>query len=365
MSKIYDIIVLGGGVAGVSLANFASQNGKKVLLLEKDFIKDNASVAAGAFLSPKFGPKSIYNELINRAFEYSIKFFENSYEEFLNQSGMLRLPRNKEEEIVCKEYAKNSIFWKNREISGFDGYFCENAATIDPLPTLLKMLEDCEFKENVGNLDFVQKDGVWQVGVHEAEHLVLATGSKLLIEDEPYIKIKPIFGQKLEAKIKNGYDFHIHRKCSVSAKVEDRVFVGATHVPSWRYEDDENLFALHRQKLIDEAEDLLKENIEIKSIVSGFRSSTTDYFPIASEVINMKETLKNFPKLCHGVKVDEEKFIYHRNLWLHTGHGARGFVLAPYTAKELYLQIYDKEKAKIKEITLNRQLVRYARRIKF
>ncbi|MDR0467308.1 MAG: hypothetical protein LBG67_00480, partial [Campylobacteraceae bacterium] len=104
------------------------------------------------------------------------------------------------------------------------------------------------------------------------------------------------------------------------------------------------------------------ENVETVSISNGFRSSTTDYFPIVSEVINSKETLKKFPEIFHGVRVDEEKFIFHKNLWLHTGHGARGFVLAPYTAKELYFQMFEKENFKEKEITLCRQLIRYARK---
>lgn len=362
---MYDVIVLGGGIAGVSLAQYAAKNNKKVLLLDSGFIKDNASVAAGAFLSPKFGPKSNYNELINRAYEYSINFFRNNYKEFLNECGMLRLPRSTDEEFTCKEYLKNSYFWEEKELCGFNGYFCKSAATIDPYPTLIKMLENCEYKENVHNISFTCKENFWEIGEYKAKHLVLATGSKMLIQNEPYIKIKPIFGQKLEAKTKGGYDFHIHRKCSVSAKADGKVFVGATHIPSWRFEDNEELFGLHRQKLIDEAKALLKEDIEVTNISGGFRSSTTDYFPIAGEVINMSETLKKFPSIYHGVKVNEDNFVYQKNLWIHTGHGARGFVLAPYTARELYFQMFDKEKFTEKEITLSRQLIRYARKIKF
>lgn len=361
---MYDILVLGGGIAGVSLANFASRNGKKVLLLDKGKIKDNASVAAGAFLSPKFGPKSNYNDLINRAFIYSLEFFKNGYSEFLNECGMLRLPRDKEEELTCEDYLKSSDFWEKKEMDGYSGYFCKNAATIDPYPTLLKMLKEVDFKEDIKEKSVTCRGDFWQIGEYKAKHLVLATGSKLLIKDEPYIKIKPIFGQKLEAKSKNGYNFHIHRRCSVSAKVGEKVLVGATHIPSWRFENKEELFKEHRDKLEAEANLLLKNDIEVLGYESGYRSSTTDYFPIAGKVIKSSQTLKNFPSIYHGVSIDEENFTYYNNLWIHTGHGARAFVLAPYTARELYYQMFEEERFSEKEITLSRQLIRYARKIK-
>lgn len=362
---MYDVIVLGGGIAGASFASFASLNKKRVLLLDSGFIKDNASVAAGAFLSPKFGPKSNYNDFINRAFSYSIDFYKKQYSEFLNNSGMLRLAKNEQEEPTCEEYMKNSSFWKKSKFNNKVGYFCKEAAIIEPLPTLLKMLKNCDFKENVENIRFSYKNNNWHVNEFCAKHLVLATGSRLLIKNEPYIKVKPIFGQKIEASTKPlTHNFSIHRQCSISPYKDDKIFIGATHIPSWRYQEDENLFEQHRQKLIEEAKFLLQGNIDILSISSGFRSSTTDYFPLCGKIIKMQETLNKFPLLRHGVMVDESKFLYYKNLWLHTGHGARGFVLAPYTSRELYCQMFFPEDTKELEITLKRQLIRYLRRVK-
>lgn len=315
-------------------------------------------------MSPKFGPKSIYNDLINKAFIYSIDFFRQNYLEFLDECGMFRAPRNKGEKETCDGYAKNSSFWESSCKNGTNGYFCDEAATISPLSTILKMINGCDLYENIGDLDFFYQDNYWQVGELSAKHLVLATGSKLLVKDEPYLKIKPIFGEKLEAKSDNGTDYHLHRSCSISAKRDGRIFIGATHIPSWRFEDSEELFELHRQKLIDEASLLLGETPKIIGIYGGFRSSTTDYFPIVGEVINSSQTLKIFPAIYHGVNVSSDRFVYHKNLWIHGGHGARGFVLAPYTAKQLYLQMFEPDtKVADKEIMLSRQFIRYARKL--
>ncbi|MFV0481380.1 MAG: FAD-dependent oxidoreductase [Campylobacteraceae bacterium] len=359
---MYDIAIVGGGIAGASLAYFANKNGKRVAIIDKDNLSNSASAAAGAFLSPKFGPKSSYNDFINRAYIYSLDFYKENFPHLLNESGMLRIPRNEEEKLTCKEYASNSIFWKKKE----NGYFCESVATIKSLPTILEMIKNCDIFLGEEVKSFERKDDIWYINDDiETKHLVLATGANLLI-NEPYLHVKPIFGQRLEAYTKKGLNYNIHRSCSVSAvNDENIVYIGASHIPSWRYENSEILFDAAKQKLIDEANSLLDDSVEVISEIRGFRSSTLDYFPFVGEVINAKKTLEENRPLYHGLKVKEDKYTYYKNLWIHTGHGARGFVLSPYTAKQLYAQMFNDEiDIEEKEITLGRAIIRYARKIK-
>ena len=355
MKKTYDAAVIGAGIAGVSVAYQAKLKGLSVVLIEKKRPILNASLAAGAFLSPKFGPKSEYNDLINRAFAYSVEFYRKNFGSFLDECGMLRMARSVEELAKCDDYAKNSDFWqKNR-----DGYWCKEAGLISP-EVMFKMSEFADDYVVGDGSDFFYEDEVWNAAGVRAKHLVFSCGFASLV-NEPYIRIKPIFGQKLEARTDKGFGFSVHRKCSISPLKNGIVHIGASHMPSWRYNEDEALFAKEREKLLSEAEDILGQRVEFISESRGFRSATTDFFPYCGQIIDAQKTLMKFPNLIHGVNIDKKEFVYRPNLWIHQGHGARGFVLAPYTAKYLVDEIlgYDSNE---RDILPTRAFMRYVRR---
>src|SRR5690625_565530 len=50
MKKYYDVIIVGGGVIGSSIAFYLSEQGKKVLILEKDKLASKASSAAAGMI---------------------------------------------------------------------------------------------------------------------------------------------------------------------------------------------------------------------------------------------------------------------------------------------------------------------------
>ncbi|HFS82645.1 MAG TPA: FAD-dependent oxidoreductase, partial [Epsilonproteobacteria bacterium] len=58
MTKTYDAIVIGAGIAGASAAYFLREKGDRVLVLDKQGIARGGSGAAGAFVSPKIGKGS-------------------------------------------------------------------------------------------------------------------------------------------------------------------------------------------------------------------------------------------------------------------------------------------------------------------
>jgi tRNA 5-methylaminomethyl-2-thiouridine biosynthesis bifunctional protein len=271
---------------------------------------------------------------------------------------MLRLSRSEEEDAKCDGYAKSSPFWRKEK----GGYWCEDAAVISPYESIKKMASGADLYEKIQVEEFFYEDECWNIGDVRARHLVLASGAKLL-HDEPYLYIKAIFGQKIEAESQNGFDFALHRKCSVSPLRGGKVQVGASHIPNWRYKQDEELFAEHRNKLIAEAEELLGGKINVISESRGFRSATMDFFPYCGQVINAYGSILKIPNLIHGFLPSKKEFVYRPNLWLHQGHGARGFVLAPYTAAHLIKQILGRQSDE-ESIGLERAFLRYVRKAK-
>ena len=71
MSKTYDSIIIGAGIAGASTAHALTQKGQKVLVFDKKGIASGGSGAAGAFVSPKIGKGSPLQTLTNEAFSFS------------------------------------------------------------------------------------------------------------------------------------------------------------------------------------------------------------------------------------------------------------------------------------------------------
>jgi len=73
---IYDLVVVGAGIAGCAMANYAFNRGKRVLIIDRASTPaTGGSGAAGAFISPKLGKESPLLNLINLAYKYSSKFY--------------------------------------------------------------------------------------------------------------------------------------------------------------------------------------------------------------------------------------------------------------------------------------------------
>ncbi|MFT9848152.1 glycine oxidase ThiO [Aneurinibacillus sp. REN35] len=106
----YDVIIVGGGVIGVSIAYQLSKRGKKVAVLERDTIGAHASSAAGGML----GAQVEFTEpgpLVDLSLR-SRAMFKELAEELraasdidigLNESGMLRIAWTTEEAAALKQ----------------------------------------------------------------------------------------------------------------------------------------------------------------------------------------------------------------------------------------------------------------------
>jgi len=107
--KIYDIAIVGAGIAGVMVAWWAKRFGKSVLVIDRaSSPATGGSSAAGAFISPKLGKANALTNLTNDAFKFSSKFYSKFFGEYFEQSGMLRFAKD-ESDLANLEYYKEVI----------------------------------------------------------------------------------------------------------------------------------------------------------------------------------------------------------------------------------------------------------------
>jgi len=368
---LFDFAVIGAGISGASTAYFLNRLGKSVVVIDRDKIASGGSGAAGAFLSPKICSNSEYSAFINDSFKFSIDFYERNFPQFLDKSGLLRVLKNQKDIDKCRLseelYPKNFRYLKPEEISTlkteacrFGGYFFEDGALIDSVGIIKAMLKDIELRESLHVELLRYEEGRYILGDIESKNVVLCAGNAKEFEEIEYCGLKDIYGHRIDVKTDTKLPFHLHKSCSISASHNGVVHIGATHIPNYRY-NKEGDFEKELRDMVDLAKSYVDfKGFEVQKIHFGVRNSTRDFFPVIGRVIDAKETLKKFPYIKKGSLVPKEDYIYYPNMFIHSGLGARGFVLAPKTAEILTKQI-DSNSQIDKKTDTQRLFLKYAK----
>jgi len=369
--SLYDYAIIGAGISGACVAYFLKKSGKNVVVIEKDDIASGGSGAAGAFLSPKICSKSRYTSFINDSFSYAIKFYRENFPEFLDEKGILRILRSEDEIKKCRDledfmpkdfrYLNSSeIDILNQNSCKFGGYFFSNGAVIDASGVISQMIKDIDLLKplHVEHLEMV--DGVYNIGDIEAKGVIICAGASEDFEQISYCGLKNIFGHRVDIETSTIVPFHLHKECSISASRDGIVHVGATHIPNYKYDKSKD-YTKEIDEMLEKAKSYIDfKEFSVKNIYFGARNSTQDFFPVTGEVIDAKETLKKYPYIKKGTLVPREKYLFHKNLYICAGLGARGFVLAPKLASYLTQRIC-KETHIDKTIDTQRVFIRYVR----
>jgi len=305
--RVFDFVVIGGGIAGLLSAYFLKDH--DTLLIDKKGLLEGASGAAGAFLFPKVGLNTPYTRFINRAIVDSVSFYR-SLGIGTNTKGVLILPRDERDLEKFKKYEKEITLPFEKKDGGF---FFDIGSVIDPGEVREKIKVNFEKLE----VKSLEKKDYWVInGEIFAKNVILATGHEEII-DIPYIKIRPIWGERIEIKseIKAKYDL-FHKNCSVGI-FEDTVKIGATHKRNC-LECKENM--KEAEELISKAREIVEiDEYEIKDVKGGFRAASVDYFPVLGKIIDTKKTLLNDP---HIVKGDMPKEVFYvEGLYIINGMG--------------------------------------------
>lgn len=358
-----DHLIIGGGIAGASVAYFLKRNGAKVAIVDDTGFAGQASLAAGAFINPVMGKPSKFKDFADEAFRFSVDFYSQNFPKLFNKCGSLVYPKNektKEEYEALSKYIPSNYSFE--DVPPLGAFFVKDSGLINPKVLIDAMLEGVERYE--AHIDMLTKDGeVWRVGELSAKNIILAEGAAKSIMDEPYLhtQLYGLWGQKSKIKTFANLPHIISSKVHIVA-IEGGLAIGATHIradePIPLNRDD----TLH---LIEEAKEVISiGDFEVTEEAGGMRSASIDHFPLAGAVYDSAKTIERFPSLAHGARLSSESPSGYGGLYIHTGHGSRAFILAPYTAKLLAEHITANTPIQ-KEIDPARLLFRYFKKKKF
>ncbi len=348
--KIYDVIVVGAGIAGCSSAYFLKEKGLDVLVLDRSGVAaSGGSAAAGAFVSPKIGKGSSLQSLTNEAFEFTKDFYLKNFPEYFSQTGVVRIPKDSDDAEKFYEYEKfneSSREWikeeKLREIGieqRDDSFLFDEAGVCDAPKMCQALIENIPYEQyEVKSLN--HEDGLWIIGEHRANKLIIATGYENRFFDMRYMGVKGTWGTRGDYETNLDLNVSMHQQVSVSANIGGIVKIGATH------EKGVDICIRCNGKPLEEIFNLASTMVDtsdfkLKETFCGMRSGSKDYFPLVGEVIDVSTMLEEHPKLPRGIKL-KEKPKKIENLYVCNGLGGRGFVFAPLMGKMLAENIVDK-----------------------
>lgn len=337
---MYDFAIIGAGVNGCFMAYRLHRAGKKVVLLDPKGIGGSGSQAAGAFLSPKVGKGGDLKAIVNEAYTVAVDFYHKNTPHLFTQEGLLHFPKDEEDALVnfpeFKKLSDNPFteptnshldLLKRKDIAK-EGLFFSDAGIVDPIALCHYLSDDVEcINQKVEKTSWSEHS--WDLEYCQAENIILASGAYPLSLDADYIKLRAVWGERIEVTSSTKVETNYHQNISISATKENsRIVIGATHQ---QHQLDKELDPNEAQLLLDKADAIMDlKDIKIMDHRGGVRAGSFDYLPMIGPIVDTLGTLAKFPKLINGTKVDEKLLCYYPNAHIINGVGGRGFVLAPY-----------------------------------
>ncbi|MEA3353278.1 MAG: FAD-binding oxidoreductase [Campylobacterota bacterium] len=337
----YDYVIIGAGIGGCSIAYELSKHSNSILVIDK-FPKEasGASGAAGAFLSPLLGKPNRFKEIVTQALKYSTKLYKENFSDAIYNCGTLRIPKNDTDGKKFESYIPYMDFEFKKQDKGF---FFKDASVVNSSKICNMMLNrngniDTKFNYEAASISY--KENKWLIDEQiSAKNLILTTGASKALVDEFYLKIRGVWGRRIDILTSTKLQYNYHKGCSVSKSFSTdtknlyKVSIGATH-----HRDINDSLDIEKdiEELLSKASDIVTlENVEVTDQYSGARASSVDYLPVLGKLIDSKKTIEEFPHLKKGTYVPKQRFTRYENLYTLNGLGGRGFVLAPYLAKSL------------------------------
>lgn len=359
---MFDIAIVGAGINGCSVAY--EFRDKKVLLLDKDGIADGGSGAAGAFVSPKFSKAGELKELLHVAFLYSFEFYQKHFDTFTTKAPLIHIAKDEKDDEILSFYKQHTTLpllhvdektLQNLNIQNRE-FISIHSLVVDAKGVCKELAKNAEFKKHeVKKLTFfdeyVQIDDKFK-----AKKIVLATGAYKYILDEEHIKLRGIWGHRIDIKTSTNLKNFLHQNVSISKTKDGIISIGATHNVHYHPQTSKEPYNLAdgQKELLEKANKTITlKDVEIVKNYIGLRSGSFDYIPLLGKVVNSAQTLTKDIKF-KTKKPNYKDYTYYKNLYMINGNGGYGFVLAPYLAKLLKDEIQNK-----KEIDKNLQPARF------
>ena len=368
MNKIYDIAIIGAGIAGVMVAFFAKQKGLKVIILDKSAtVATGGSAAAGAFIAPKLGKSVSLVNLTNRAFKFANSFYSKYFSNAFYQSGVVRFAKDKSDLDNLENYIKiigsgeivtpkklNQMGIKSEEKALFfkDGGVCDAQKLCKIASEDIDYLQ-LEVKNIENKIDYILLDKIIK-----AKKIIFATGYEAF-ENFDYMSISGLWGSRGDYYCEDDIKVCMHKGASVSSNIDGIIKIGATTL-----RDKNPCLVCNGEPLKNLEEVALKvaniKNFKIKEIFCGYRANSKDHFPIVGRVIDSEFMLEKYPQIKKGYKKAPIK--YKEGWYVLNGLGARGFVFAPLMSKILIEHIIN-GKDILDEVNSERMFLKWARKL--
>ena len=342
ISREYDTIVIGAGIAGASAAYFLQQKGQKILILDKRGIAGGGSGAAGAFVSPKIGKGSPLQALTNEAFSFAKAFYTEYFPDSYHQTGVVRIPKDDTDAAKFPEYEKynrnqyeklsHETLYSMGIHAPYESFYFEEAGICDAPALCAALIEKIDYLDHEAKyVKYLPEKQVWQVDDFQAKNVILATGFESTLADIRYMGVRATWGTRGDFSTRYSLDVSMHQSMSVSANLDGIVKLGATHEKSVNTPTEcEEAQAL---SLRDKAAELIDvSDFELIETSCGMRAGSRDYFPLLGRVIDTKYMLETYPAITRGSK-PSLKYLEH--LFVCNGLGGRGFVFGPMMGKML------------------------------
>ncbi|NVJ53526.1 MAG: FAD-dependent oxidoreductase [Campylobacteraceae bacterium] len=387
MNKTYEYVIIGAGIAGCSTAYFLSKYSKSILLIDRNCtLAQGASGAAGAFLSPLLGKPNKFKELVTEALKFSTQFYKEITPSEITNCGVVRIPKNNEDEEKFQSYKPYMDFEFTQEEKG---YFFEIGSQVNSYNICKILAKDVEKRFKYEVKSYKKKDDFWLINDEiKANNLIITTGADVSLIEEKYFNIRAVWGQKIDIESTTCISKNYHKACSLShsTKQKDKntylTSIGATHnridcdlrvcnccLNKKELSDIEHdtytkeLVKNNTNELLEKANDIkLIQEPKVVDIKIGPRASSIDYFPMVGKLVDSNKTLEQFPHLKNGSHIKNEMLSTIDNLYVLNGVGGRGYVLSPYLAKKLVDEIQENNFLDV-EITTHRLFKRWVKKL--
>lgn len=320
---MYDIAIIGAGINGVSTAYELMQKGKSIIIFDMNGVASGGSGAAGAFISPKFSKGGELKEIIDKAFIYSMDFYEKNFPHLFRKTNLIHTAQDNSEVFTLESGIVNAEAMCNS--------LCKGAKLIESKVETL-----------------IYDDGLWVINeTYSAASVVLATGAYEQVIKEPYIQLRGIWGHRIDVKTSTKNENALHKFVSISPSKDGVLSIGATHNVHYHPETSKEPYDIEsgRAELLEKAAHSIElEDVEVIKDYTGLRSGSFDYMPLVGSLVMSKVTLESSHINFKVKKADYEKYDYYPNLYMINGNGGYGFVLAPYLANILTEHILSAKK---------------------
>ena len=339
----FDIIIIGGGIIGLSIACEMAESGKKVIIFEKNKVGMEASWAAAGTLEPiwdvgdddeKLLQLKLKSEAMWRKFGQKIQK-ETDIDVEYNSSGGILIAMNSEEmnqlekthEFAAKYGIESRVLSKeellilepNINTKVFGGIFLASECYVNPRKVTVALCKyfkqmDGHIRENKKVIELIENENGTVIGVSTssekiyAKHIVNCAGP--WSPELAKINVKPIKGYMLcfAAESVPKIDHVIIHRNSVRIlrrKDETMMAIGLMEDVGFDRELNEentNVMRNYAERIIPSLNDSA-----IIEACSGFRPQGEDQFPVVGKIKD--------------------------GYYVATGHFKDGILLAPITAK--------------------------------